>query len=284
MIRPPTKRTFWLGTILYVAMILAYLALNPKIFIEGPAYIILNPTNLSNLLLAGLIIVGVIPLLIHPRVGLEVKRIYIRRDPDIVGKPLLDELKQQGAIHAEVKVVNRSGWDFILPTTRAEDCRAEVLFFQKGKKRSESYVYRETCYWHGERPTVDIPASFYPTVLRLFSVDPYSHGIVHTDQDTMRRGIGVIPPGNYDVGLVLDAKGASATDIALGAYDFPTDFVSDNQYRDDWKAILKDGGYAVFFERDIEGRNFANVVGKMPDERKAQLRQELRKEIALREV
>lgn len=229
---------------------------------------------------------GVGSFFIHPRLGLEIKRISIERTPDIIDKPTRGEVKQRGFIEAKVRIVNRSNWaHFLLPTIRAEDCKAELLLFEKGTSRENASVFHEDCYWHEGERSIDIPASFYPKLLTIFFIDPNSHDVLHLDSETNEfTGTGVVPPGQYELGLILDAKGTSATEISLGVHNFPSDFISDASYRTTWKRILKDGGYAVFFERDSQGALFANVVGEMPTERKATLRKELKSGVTIREV
>jgi hypothetical protein len=146
-------------------------------------------------------------------------------------------------------------------TIRAEDCKARLLLFPKGKRQRKYAHYGPYGIWENGKTVTDISASFYPEVLTILRFDPLAFEFIPESG----KGAWLLPAGTYELGLVLDAKGTSSTEIWLGEMTLPDDLIKDKDYITYWKDSLREGEWAVFFEKTLAGQPIAKVIGKMPD-------------------
>ena len=128
---------------------------------------------------------------------------------------------------------------FLLPTVRAKGCRGELGLFNKKTK----VCYHNICHWFNGEETNDISAGMISSLLNVLSFDPITHKVVNPKT----HAINIIPSGEYDLVLPLDAEGTSATEVFLGKVEFPNDFFKTISYQA-WLGVVENGGYAVFLE------------------------------------
>lgn len=170
------------------------------------------------------------------------------------------------------EVLNFSGF---LPIVRATDCHAQVMFL--GTQKNKVITALDDRIWDNGKSSLTMHTGLHPRSVRLFALDTMSHIIVEKrDDEDGEITPAILPNGEYRMIIVLDAEDTMSTEQELGTFNFPDSFLAEAQAEtssyDVWKGRVSDTGYAIFIERTREGKNIANVVGKVPDKRLAELK------------
>ncbi len=209
----------------------------------------------------------------HPRLHLRKRQLEYHRHPIIYKLPFMtQEAYDNPVLEIFAEVLNFSGF---LPIVRATDCHAQVMFL--GTQKNKVITALDDRIWDNGKSSLTMHTGLHPRSVRLFALDTMSHIIVEKrDDEDGEITPAILPNGEYRMIIVLDAEDTMSTEQELGTFNFPDSFLAEAQAEtssyDVWKGRVSDTGYAIFIERTREGKNIANVVGKVPDKRLAELK------------